>query len=218
MSGFLPKKVKLLQIIMKNKKNWLILLILPLVAGCLVLQSNRSRNQEPISPAPPEATGTLTPEILTETPTLTSTYEGCAYMWAYQDLPDLSAKLGTSISAINKDASASAYAFGEDCIYADGHKTFGAMETDFNISLKAADLKDEESLGNWIKDVMPVILQIPREEISGPQARFVEFRFVKSDTEQIIVRVPLQNYQSTTNGLSGVELFRRFYIPPINPT
>ena len=202
---------------MKNKKIWLILLIIPAVAVYIAIHYALSRGEEPVSPAP-EITGSFTPEPLTEISTLTPTYEGCAYMWAYQDLPDLSAKLDASIRTLNTDASASAYAFGEDCVYADGHKTFGAMETDFNVSLQVTDLTNEEAFGNWIKEVMSFIFQIPSEEISGPQPGFVEFRFVKSDTEQIVLRVPLRGYETTAKGLSGAELFRLFYAPPVNPT
>lgn len=203
---------------MKNKKNWLILLIIPAVAGYLAIQNNLSRENETTSPLALEVTDTVPSEPLTELSTFTPTYEGCAFMWAYQDLPELGAKLDASVRALNEDASASAYAFGEDCVYADGHKTFSAKETDFNIDLKVADLMDEEFLGNWIYKVMPIVLQIPPEELSGPQPGFVEFRFVKSDTEQIVLRVPLRDYPLVASDKSGGQLFRWYHIPPTSPT
>ncbi len=92
------------------------------------------------------------------------------------------------------------------------------METDFYVSLPAADLTDEEAFGNWIGQVMPVILALPPEEIAGPMPGFVEFWFTKSDTEQIIVRVPIQQYKEIGSGKTGVELFRWFHIPQASPT
>ena len=44
----------------------------------------------------------------------------CAYQWAYQDLPELSAALLKSMQSLQPEAQASAFAFGEDCIRADG--------------------------------------------------------------------------------------------------
>src|SRR5215204_2146767 len=73
---------------------------------------------------------------------LTPTYEGCGYQWAYKDMPELNEPFDEAIKIINTDAKAWATAFGEDCVYADGHTDFSAMETDFYVHLPVADLSN----------------------------------------------------------------------------
>jgi hypothetical protein len=202
------------------KRKWLPLLLLPAIAaGYLALQNNPAGETPASSPTiePATVTETVTPPSV-DSPTFTPTFEGCYYNWAYKDLPELTEKVNSAIRALDPDASAYAQAFGEDCIYADGHSTFGAMETDFYIRLPAAELSDEEAFGNWIGQVMPVVLNLPPDEVPGPTPGSVEFRFTKSDVEQIIVRVPIRQYREAGAGKTGVELFRWFYIPQTSPT
>lgn len=134
-------------------------------------------------------------------------------MWAYHDSPDLTEKINTTVRDLNPDASARAELFGEDCIYADGSATFGAMETDFYVQFPVDDITDEEAFGNWMAQVMLFVLQIPDEEVEGNYG-FVEFLFVKSETERIIFRVPIATYVTEAKEKSGAELFRFFYTPP----
>ena len=141
-------------------------------------------------------------------------YPGCAYQWAYEDLPELSKQLQEEIMTLNLEATAWATAFGEDCVYADGHADFSAMETDFYVQLPVTDLADFESFGNWMTQVMQVVEGLPRDLLSGPQAGFVEFKFTKSDTEFLFVRVPIQQFRETASGKTGEELFRLFYTEP----
>src|SRR5512139_166684 len=63
----------------------------------------------------------------------------CGYQWAQHDLPELSSQLLQSMQALQPDAQAQAFAFGEDCNYADGTSTFVPMETDFNITIPVSD-------------------------------------------------------------------------------
>jgi hypothetical protein len=137
-------------------------------------------------------------------------------MWAYHDSPALTEKINIVVSDINPHAGARAELFGEDCIYADGHSTFGAVETDFYVQLPVDNLTDEEVFGNWMAQVMSFVIQIPKVELEGNYG-FVEFTFIKSDTERIIVRVPISAYLAETEK-TGTELFRFFYIPPAWPT
>jgi hypothetical protein len=206
---------------MKNKRNWLILLIATMATGYFAIQNFAAPSDEkPVFPptdVPASVTQKLTP-LPAFSPSPTPTYEDCYYNWAQEDMPELTQKIDSAIRTLATDASGMATAFGEDCIYADGHSTFGAMETDFYIQLRVDDLHNEEVFGNWITQVMTVIEKIPPEEISGPQPGFVEFRFTKSDTEQIIFRVPIRDYRDKAGGKSGTELFRLFYTPPVNPT
>jgi hypothetical protein len=125
----------------------------------------------------------------------------------------LTKKLNAAVQAINPAASARAQLFGEDCVYADKPSTFGVMETDFYVRTPADDLTNEESFGNRIAQVMPIVAEIPRGEIQGNYG-FVEFWFEKSEAEHVIVRVPIQKYLDEAQGKTGAELFTMFSVVP----
>jgi hypothetical protein len=148
------------------------------------------------------------------TPSLLPPLGECGYQWAYEDLPELSKQLQEEIMTLNSEATAWGTAFGEDCVYADGHADFSAMETDFYVQLPVTDLANFESFGNWMTQVMQVVEGLPRDLLAGPQAGFVEFKFTKSDTEFLFVRVPIQQFRETASGKTGEELFRMFYTEP----
>lgn len=191
---------------MKNKRKWIFASALAL-AGFVALQLSPQPGQD-------SATQTLTQTVvaidfLTETPTI----EGCAFIWAYQDAPELTEKLNAQIVALVPDASANVRYFGEDCVYADGHSTFSAFETDFYIRFKVADFSDNEAFGNWIAKGMGIVTQIPKEEIQGSFG-FVEFWFQKSESEQLIVRVPIRKYLDEGHGLTGAALLDYFIERP----
>jgi len=193
-----------------KKRNLALALIVTAAAGFFALQN---------APQPASDTPTSTHTIVvTETATLTPTYEGCFFRWAYHDDPELTEKVDAAIRALDPLASANATLFGEDCVFADGHSTFSTMETDFRVQVPVNDLNNEEAFGNWMKQVMDVILQIPQEEIQqAGNPGFVEFWFVKSETENVVVRVPVYQYQNEALGKTGAELFRFFHSTPDNP-
>ena len=178
---------------MKRINIWLIAIILSAVAGIFAVQ---------IASAP-------SPEEIQITDTPVSNDGNCAYIWAYHNAPELTEKLSATFLAIDPAINARAEYFGEDCIYADGHSTFGAMETDFYIRIPVDDLANEETLGNWMSQVLPVIVQLPRAEIQGKYG-FVEFTFEKTETDHVIVRVPIQLYINS-NGTTGAKLFQMFH-------
>lgn len=144
-------------------------------------------------------------------PTTQSSIEQCAFSWAISPLDELSRLLDIEVKTLNSTASARASAFGEDCIYSDGHKVFHAIETDFYIDLLVSDLTDFESFGNWVTQIMPLVNALPPDMIEGPQSGFVEYSFTKNQNEHVIFRVPIQAYNDTANGKTGEELFRMFY-------
>jgi hypothetical protein len=185
---------------MKRTGKWIIGIALTATVGFVALQNG-------FTPAP------IIGNTFTETPASVSSDGQCAYVWAYHDVPELTPKIDTAVLAINPAASARAELYGEDCVYADGHSTFGAMETDFHVRLPADDLTNEEAFGNWMAQVLPLITKIPREEIQGNYG-FVEFWFEKNDTEHVIVRVPLQKYVDEAQGKTGKELFHLFSATP----
>ncbi len=87
------------------------------------------------------------------------------------------------------------------------------METDFYIHLPVENLTDEETLGNWMAQTLPIVAEIPRGEIQGNYG-FVEFWFEKSEAEHVIVRVPIQKYMNEAQEKTGAELFQIFSKAP----
>ena len=189
---------------MNKKRNWGIAAIVAAAAGFLAVQNALA----PSSPDTATATGTKLTSV--EIATFTPTYEGCAFIWASHDDPKMTERLDATVRALDPEASANASLYGEDCVYADGHSTFSIMETDFYVRLPVDDLSNEEALGNWMKQVLDAILQIPREEIRGNDG-FVDFWFIKSETENLTVHVPLQRYRSEAQGITGAKLLQMFY-------
>jgi hypothetical protein len=138
--------------------------------------------------------------------------EPCGYQWAYQNLPELSSSVQKSIQALQPEAQATAFAFGENCIRADGSVAgFTAMETDFNITLPVAELTDESELGEWIIKVMQVITAIPPDQIVGPRPGRVSLSF-QSGGEQKAVNFYINQYQELPPGLSSAEIFQALQV------
>jgi len=194
---------------MSRKRNIAVAIAISAAAGFLALQNVSA-------PTPDSATQTsATVELIVTEPPVTeaSGPNQCAFVWAYHDAPELTENLDAAVKAINPAASGRAQLFGEDCVYADGHSTFGTKETDFYVRAPADDLTNEEAFGNWIAQVMPIVAQIPREEIQGNYG-FVEFWFEKNEAEHVIVRVPIQKYMDEAQGKTGAELFLMFYVAP----
>jgi hypothetical protein len=161
---------------------------------------------------PPSAVTISTHPSPTITPT-TPTYGGCGYQWAYQALPDLSAEFQRAIQKLQSEATATAFAFGEDCVHTDGSsKTFLAMETDFNITLQVTELADEGALGDWIVKVMQITLNVPKEKIVGPRPGRVSIIFQSGDQNQGI-NFYIDQYQSLPTRLSNVEIYQALKTP-----
>ena len=130
-------------------------------------------------------------------------------MWAEQDLPELSRSFQQSLQALQSEAQATAFAFGENCVRPDGTVVaFLAMETDFNITLQVNDLNNETELGEWIVNVMQVILEIPPEQIVGPRPGRVSLTF-RSAGDERHVTFYINQYQELPPGLSPVEILQR---------
>lgn len=154
------------------------------------------------------------PKLTSVTDTPSSTTE-CGFQWAYEDLPELTAQFDQAIKSLIPASASHATAFGENCVAADGQVVrFLAMETDFYVFATVDTLNGYETFGNWIAQVMQVIIDYPPEMIAGPKAGFVEFRFEKSMTESIGFRVPIQGYSGIADGKTGEDLFHLFYRGP----
>lgn len=181
------------------KNSFLALLSLILICACSL----------PLTPTAPAS-----PATVTVTPTATPPpYGSCGYQWAYQDLPELSAKFQQDIQSLNPEAQAKAFAFGEDCIHADGTtKTFIPMETDFNIKLQVSDLSNESALGDWVVKVMQVIENIPPDRIVGPRPGRISLAFQTSN-DQKSINFYIDQFQELPSGLSSAEIYRALQSP-----
>ncbi len=148
----------------------------------------------------------------TATSTLPSPYGNCAYQWAQEDLPELSREFQQAIQGLQPSAKANAFAFGEDCVYEDGHADFTAMETDFNITLQVNDLTDESNLGEWIVKVMQTVENIPKEKIVGPRPGRVSIVF-QAGSEQKFVNFYIDQYQALPASLSAAQIYQALQTP-----
>jgi hypothetical protein len=189
-------------------------LLKPFLLLTLVLSACASGNlAAPGTTAPTtsvETSSTSTVVSSTNSTEITPTSANCAYVPASQVLPDLSKKVMDSLQALDTNIIGSAYAYGENCVYGDGHSTFSPMETDFRVKVTVPDLNDEKALGDSIVKVMSTIMNLPPGDLSGPQPGRVEFDFSKSETENLRLIVPIAEYQKLQPGMSGIELFRHF--------
>ena len=157
------------------------------------------------------AQGMLTPETTPAIPDTPS--QPCAYTWAYENLPDITAELQAAIEKILPEAEAHATAFGEDCVAQDGSVTFGAMETDFYLRVPVSDLYDDETLGSFVEQVLSITDGFESPRVPGPKDGFVEFTFLNG-TEQRIVRVQIPlGKQMRGQGLHGAELLNALETP-----
>jgi hypothetical protein len=138
--------------------------------------------------------------------------QDCGYQWAQQSLPELSSTFQQSIQALQPEALANTFAFGENCVHADGTATFLPMETDFNITLHVADVSNESDLGEWIVKVMQVIQSIPSEQIVGPRPGRVTISF-QSGTDQKNINFYTDQYRALQPGLSSADIFAALQTP-----
>jgi len=115
----------------------------------------------------------------------------CAYTWATHDLPEVSAEFESAVKALIPEAEAHATAFGEDCMDADGRAVnFSAMETDFYVFVSVSELNDNETMGDLIAQILPVLDLFPLSKVAGPNEGFVEITFRAGD-DQKVFRIPL---------------------------
>lgn len=170
--------------------------------------------------APVQAqTATLLP--LTSTPPPAASVVGvpsgvaaCYYVWTSQELPALSQIVQSGIQQVLTGATASAYAYGEDCVAADGTRTFTPMETDFRVSLPVADLSNERQLGDLIAASMRVIDQVPTDQLVGPRPGRVDFEFHTTSGASLRFQVDIDRFRREATSMSGARLFRLFHPAP----
>lgn len=187
------------------------------LVGCLVLASMALWACELPQPKPP-ATAEVTPAASTpkaSAATSAALAQGeCYYVWASHDLPAASESVNSALQAIDPRMTGSAYVYGEDCVAADGTRTFAAMETDFRVRMNVPDLGDKTQIGDSLILAMKAITGIPADKISGARPGRVDFEFYKNDTEKTNLRVSIERYRQVAPGTSGADLFGLFHVGP----
>lgn len=201
---------------MKLRRNRL---FLPLLISTFMLgacsSSLPATEAIPASPVPQSSTPHIDQSPLYIPSVTPNSYGGCGWQWAYQDLPELTAQFDQSVKGLIPDSNSHATAFGENCLGNDGQVIrFAAMETDFYVRVPVQTLDDYQTFGNWVAEIMQVVINMPADTLAGPKPGFVEFIFEKNTSERITFRVPIQQYKDTALGITGAELFHMLYTQP----
>ena len=185
-----------------------LLVATPLLSAC----SPRVPNPVPTNPSGAALPATEAPEAVF--PPTAASAQGCYYVWATQELPDLGEKLQGNLAAASSLVQASAYAFGEDCRQPDGTTTFLAMETDFRVRIPVRTITDEAALGDWISRVMLAVEALPIAELPGTRPGRIEFEFEDDASQSLRLIVEISRYLTEARDLNGATLFQHFHPSP----
>jgi hypothetical protein len=166
--------------------------------------------QSPYSTQMPVATLDATS---TTAPDLSGLNEPCAFVEAHQDLPDITNQVDGALKLLQPEASARAVAYGENCVSASGNSSFGAMETDFYVTVNATDLNDDDELGTWVLDVMSALEPFKPGVVPGPENGFVEITF-QTDNHQRILHISINAFRRLPSGLHGAEIVQALFPRP----
>lgn len=159
----------------------------------------------------PDTRQLTTTTVNTAVTAATPTNGGCSFTWASRDLTELTNSFDSSLQALHPQSSGNAYAYGEDCVFANGTSRFTAMETDFRVRTHVTDLQDTAQIGNSIMQTMKVVAAIPAQQLSGPKSGRVDFEFYAGETEALRLGVGIDEYRAIAPGTSGAEIYRLFY-------
>lgn len=162
------------------------------------------------NPGPAEPPPTTAPEItVTASPSPIAEYKPCYFVWATQDLPQVSEEFEAAVQDVLPGAEARANAYGENCVAEDGSFTFGAMETDFYVEVAVGSLTEEEVLGEMVGQVLAIVIEeFPRPTVPGGQDGFVEFTFTAGGETRILRAFIRLAKDLLDQGLGGAELLQ----------
>ncbi len=160
------------------------------------------------------------PAPISPTPTETLTDPAyppqCAYVWARQALPELSAQAQQAFDEAGMTGvTARAGAYGENCVDAQGKVvSFSTMETDFYVIAEVTDLTDNENLGNILEDLLIVLDGFPPDETPGPQPGYIGVTFQAGDDLLNLWFSVTAGEEARKQGLHGSALFDALYRKP----
>ncbi|GAP05834.1 hypothetical protein ATHL_00675 [Anaerolinea thermolimosa] len=141
--------------------------------------------------------------------TLTPTSLPCAYAWAEQSLPDLTAEVqrALDVAGLNR-VEALAVAYGENCVDTLNNQvvSFSVMETDFYFTVVVEDTGNREALGNLIYQLLLITEQFPPGKAPGPNPGLLTVLF-QDEKQNVQVRAKLVDaLAAKTRGLRGSAL------------
>lgn len=184
-----------------------------LLAALGLLAACRPQPVAAPSADPPLRTVTLPAVTLTDTPT---PQQPCAFQWANQPLPELSARLQELFDAAGlAEVTVHAAAFGENCVLPDGQvERFLPMNTDLYLEIPVEDLNDAERLGEQLKPVIETAADIPADWLPGNgQIGYLGPSFLAGEGVQRLW-FPFTHAQKVlADGLTGAELIQALSAP-----
>ena len=132
-------------------------------------------------------------------------------------MPELTDRLQAALDAAGiPGATATAYAFGENCLDQSGTvRRFARMENDFDIRLEVADLQDLDALGNLMEQVLAVLDVLPPESDPPPQPGRIGLKFSTRNIEGIWLYFMEEELEAARGrGLHGKTLLEALGYPP----
>ncbi len=152
---------------------------------------------------------------VTETPSAEAGYTQCAWNWATQSLPEVSAAVQSAMDAAGlTGVTASAEAYGENCITGEGVVDhFAAMETDFRIRVEAPSLTDAAALGDLLERILVVLDAFPPGVTPGPNAGYVGVTFQAGSDELRLWFTVVDGESARALGLHGAALLDELQNP-----
>ena len=154
----------------------------------------------------PRAIADPHPSFATDTPS----DQPCYFNWATQPLPDLSTQIQAAMNATGlTGVSAIAEAYGENCYDAktDQPVGFGAIETDFHITVKVAELTNKDDLGNLLEKILVVLDGFPIGKIPGSEPGYIGVSFQTGNDELNLSFTAKAGKSARDQGLHGAALF-----------
>lgn len=136
----------------------------------------------------------------------------CAYVWATQPLPDVTAELQKKLIKLELKASeVNAAAYGENCVLADGSVDgFIIMQTDLYFKVPVVDFEDHDLLGGITRDIILFVDDIPPDTLPGPQSGYIQVNFVSATGEMQSLWFRLSEGKAALDdGLQGAELYKK---------
>jgi hypothetical protein len=133
----------------------------------------------------------------------------CFFNWDAQSLPDLSAQVQAGMEAAGlRNVTVRAEAYGESCYDSQTNEpvSFGAMETDFHITVKVADLADKDNLGNSLEKILVVLDKFPTGTTPGPQPGYIGISFRTGSDELNLWFIVTEGKSAREDGLLGAAL------------
>ncbi len=140
----------------------------------------------------------------------------CAYVWATQPLPDISAKLQQRLEKQEVlAAEVNAAAYGENCVLADGSVArFLARQTDLYFKVPVTDIEDKQTLGEQTVGIINFVQDIPANTLIGTQSGYIQVNFTTNFGEIISLWFQTSTGQAALDaGLHGADLFNRLLTP-----